>query len=1633
MKKLGKKLISILLVLCIAVTMTVIAIPNASAGIGTAIGKAVGKKALELGMRFACAASTQLAAQAEDDDASIVVNSIINFIIMDAHGSTTSQIKQMCEEILKEIAELDENLTEYTSIIDSALTNDKFNTAKMLYSEKWQEDVLDVIEAPDNGAISDALDVYTKYFIVSYLNANGEENPELSEKMIAYWDNHFGKGTLTEEYYSNTKNVTALRDELELAFINIQGVEYNSTDSESLSNARNTVYNNIYVYQELTNVIAALVDNYIADSVGGSNLTYTVADCAATDAYYALPFSFQQHDFIETAIKKQVAVVTLMEMCLNEYLSMQGNYLSGKYGNNWETEVEFIYTDNSGQSNTTNYATCSMNYQTMIDNNLGEATRLMGETKYKINTTAYTGVHADVLVSLDDYMSPEDAQRVKLTINGYEETREYLNEISGTEADDSMTFGNTELSADKLPKELYFYRIMAGDTSKTVYYILDPAQFENISSLDIKNLATHIERYGPVGGSDILYGDLYPVSVDYYNATKTMSDGVNNFSVSSSEKITEELASLVNVPYFSAVCKFNISTYLNSFIPTHNPNEDAYLLTSTYKNNYNKGLNTEVKEAEINLAKTNTTSAVNYEINAEAVNINEQIAGSGFYTMILVNRNKNGTFSQNATLTVNDNYNGIKTGANVSYTGGTIAPGETAVVESGKKVTIEFSMDDYTKFESLKLIRKNAEESESVLIDSYSELQMFEKENAPGVYSIEITMPYSETEFVLTTKDADNLAFVEKEDPAGLVGTFAICDNLTKDIVANVGEYAAVEAGEEVTFKISLRHAEAFGSLVAVTNGKEVVVLDAESFKAQYDSSSGFQYVTTEMPEGNTDFILKTNDISLYSAFAKEEDPADSVASLNIKGKYNNASLGSYNSFRAYESLEISFSLKNDNKFDSLVAVNRNTNKIETLVNADELSSLAKDGNNYIFKTLMPAYNVDFIIVTKQAEEFVPNMLDQDEKGTYIIYTYEDLRSMAYFVNTGAEEYTKGNYILANDINVLNRPLEPIGLFISGSQNSTTFAGSFDGQGYTISNFKILSNQTTGAASLFDSVSGEIKNLKLSGDYTVYRDGDYTVASACGVARILDEGASVTNVQTNLNYIVEGFENISVVAGIAKTARNNVTIEKCMVNDIVNLPDYSASYSGLVDNSGSNATVNFIDCANTSEVTLGECKYAAGITYSSTWVNVNITDCYVACDFNGDNLCPFVGAEFASKNVTNSYYLDTCVGDNSLFTDLGTAKTIGEFESGEVAYLLNNGVTDGTQVWLQNLDNGKIPDTYPLFEGATVYKSAGTCVSAGEGYTNILGEISHNYNNYHVCKDCITLREGEAAGIYGFSIGLGGNISVQYYTVIDEEVAADPTAKMIFTVPDTGSTYTVEIPVSEAQISEMAVPATGEIRTLYVFECEVAAKEIPSDIYCQVVTNSRESDVFRYAVKDYAEVILANPQSFEKEIPLVKALLNYGGYAQLAFEYNTDNLANTSVNISEEEKVLSRVDFDSYAYSFEGAEDGVEYYGSAISLKSETAIKHYFYFEDEENIPTVTVNGKEVTPVKNGGYYEVKISDIPAHKLHEMYEVKVGGFTLNYGVFSYCYTASSKTSDQKLVDVANALHAYNQAAIEYIS
>lgn len=275
----------------------------------------------------------------------------------------------------------------------------------------------------------------------------------------------------------------------------------------------------------------------------------------------------------------------------------------------------------------------------------------------------------------------------------------------------------------------------------------------------------------------------------------------------------------------------------------------------------------------------------------------------------------------------------------------------------------------------------------------------------------------------------------------------------------------------------------------------------------------------------------------------------------------------------------------------------------------------------------------------------------------------------------------------------------------------------------------------------------------------------------------------------------------------------------------------------------------------------------------------------------------------------------------------------------------------------------------------------------------------------------------------GTSLTVSGNVGVNFHMTFSEELINDGTARVVFTLPNG---VKKSVPVSSVEPDEDGY---------YVFTCEVAAKEMTSEIKAQVVNSRGEGEVYSYSVIDYARYILQEAETgntnYTDAAPLVKAMLNYGAAAQEFFGHKEENLANSILDDSD--KVLAEdIDLSAFKPVIEDGSENVSYYGSALSLNSETTIKHYFRVKDEENIPEFYVNNQLAKVTEKDGLYEVRVEDIPAQSLDEEFVVTADGLTLSYNAFSYGYYAM-QNSDAKLQNIIKALYAYNQTADAYIA
>lgn len=305
---------------------------------------------------------------------------------------------------------------------------------------------------------------------------------------------------------------------------------------------------------------------------------------------------------------------------------------------------------------------------------------------------------------------------------------------------------------------------------------------------------------------------------------------------------------------------------------------------------------------------------------------------------------------------------------------------------------------------------------------------------------------------------------------------------------------------------------------------------------------------------------------------------------------------------------------------------------------------------------------------------------------------------------------TSANAVLVNNINLENRVWLPI----------MNFGGTFDGNDYTISNLSII--HTSEYSGLFGKASGTIKNLNLKGEIKLYSNGD-KIGGVVGCA----DGATVKNVNSYVN-ISNKNGVLKHIGGVIGCIENNETfLEKCIYYGNMDINNSHDCIGGIVGYSNAGARIS--NCANLGTVSASKADaYVGGILGYVNNSKPTVKDCYNYGTVSNGASQKYCGAiigwarNYTSGNISNNYYLDSSAalafGSGSKSGATAVSKTAYAFSSGEVAYLLNHKVTDGTQNWYQNIDNDKIPNLHPTLTSNG--KNTVLALLDNKGYSNFL-------------------------------------------------------------------------------------------------------------------------------------------------------------------------------------------------------------------------------------------------------------------------------------------------------------------------
>ena len=316
----------------------------------------------------------------------------------------------------------------------------------------------------------------------------------------------------------------------------------------------------------------------------------------------------------------------------------------------------------------------------------------------------------------------------------------------------------------------------------------------------------------------------------------------------------------------------------------------------------------------------------------------------------------------------------------------------------------------------------------------------------------------------------------------------------------------------------------------------------------------------------------------------------------------------------------------------------------------------------------------------------------------------------------------------------------------------------------------------------------------------------------------------------------------------------------------------------------------------------------------------------------------------------------------------------------------------------------------------------------------------------------VKVEGSDNAKVVGYSVGISDMISLNMYTYVPEKFLSDAGATAVFTLAD-GT-------VTQQPLSEFKKASYNGVNTV-VINTKMVPAYITRSVTMKIVgSDGKESEGFTYSIYEYAKDYIkyaTTETEYQKALPLVKAMLDYGAYSQLFFGVDASNLANYDrvSNLKLTEGNVEQTACDSVFNAITNEETGtlgneeLIYQNISLICESETSMK--LYFQNKNNLTLDQIKEKYAIKVYDsegnvipddgcemqveGGLFWIKIKNIGPVKLSSDYTVE---FTSDAGtqrgtVSPICYIKKAmKQDDMNLQNLCKAMYLYNKATLEYI-
>lgn len=526
-------------------------------------------------------------------------------------------------------------------------------------------------------------------------------------------------------------------------------------------------------------------------------------------------------------------------------------------------------------------------------------------------------------------------------------------------------------------------------------------------------------------------------------------------------------------------------------------------------------------------------------------------------------------------------------------------------------------------------------------------------------------------------------------------------------------------------------------------------------------------------------------------------------------------------------------------------------------------------------------------------------------------------------------------------------------------------------------------------------------------------------------------------------------KNGSITSGYAALAGNNTTGD---MNFEVSGGTLTAQYGPAIYMPGqkslkiSGGTIN-----GGISLRMGQVEISGG-TINATKGNIDMPDKYY--NYSGNAWLPdalyVFGGTYTSDNTDFGNSLNLNITGGTFNCENGQGSAVAIYDLGRVAQATSAKIS-GNAILKTNAENRSAYQVLNLSDlgvdnpavGYNHPSNIGKVASAISG-----GTFSTPVAADYCANGYVPIAEAdETSGLYTVNFGpeimgrtltLDGRIGMNYYVDFGSVSEADRSKySMHFTVNGKESQI-VDFNVNEKNTFDGA--------TYYRFACFVDSRqmsdEITARLYCE---GAPVSKAYVYAVRDYAYRMIETT-SDQTLVSLLKAMLNYGGYAQVHFEnYNGDNLAYSGLGQTEIDAVKSAAIPGAYDREPQGELPiGLTNIGATLLLNSQVDIRLYMTLENGSSIDSYSfwIDGEKVEPIAcsgsnpNGSHY-VEIPSIQANKLDDFHKIGIGlasedspSWTMEYSALTYAYKMAN-SDDGSIVNLVKALYLYNDAANKF--